>query len=118
MNNPAAREHVAKWKPLYDQVANKLGRHERYSLVFDPANLAKREVIDGSLADDLADIYMELKNGLDLYRRDVDEAVRQAIWDWRFGRKITWGRHAVHAMSATYSLVHQHYDEDDEVFDV
>lgn len=118
MKSPAARGHVAKWKPLYNQIANKLGRHERYSLVFDPVDLANREVIDGSLADDLAGIYMELKDGLDLYRRDVDEAVRQAIWDWGFGRKIHWGRHAVHAMSTIYSLVHQHYDEDDEVFDL
>jgi len=112
------RNHAGEWKELYERIAKKLGPHERYSLIFDPFDSQYREIIDGSLADDLASVYLDLKESFELYRSDDEEALRQAIWDWRFGRKIHWGRHAVHAMSAVYSLFHEHYDEDDEVFDI
>jgi Domain of unknown function (DUF5063) len=113
-----ARSHLARWKPLYEAIEQKLGGLERYHQVFDPVHLTERDAIEGTLADDIASVYLDLKEPLEVYRIGTNAAVRQAMWDWGFGRKIHWGRHAVHAMSAIYSLVHSHYDEDDREFNV
>jgi hypothetical protein len=103
---------------MYDLIRAKLGYLERYSLVFDSYNSEDNAAIDGTLADDLASIYAELKLPLALYRSGREPEIKQALWEWGFDRKVHWGRHATHAMAAVYSLIHTHYDEDDEVFDI
>ncbi len=54
------------------------------------------ECKSGSLADDLTDIYCELKSGL----LSLEENLKnqdQAIDDWRCGYKVHWGKHLVDA---------------------
>ncbi|HEV8574201.1 MAG TPA: DUF5063 domain-containing protein [Dehalococcoidia bacterium] len=116
--NRDVKGHLARWKPLNEAIENKLGGLEHYWNVFDPVHPTEHDAIDGTLADDIASVYLDLKDPLELYRIGTDAVVRQAIWDWGFGWKIHWGRHAVSALSAIYALVHTHYDEDDEVFDI
>jgi hypothetical protein len=111
--HPSTCSQLDLERGMYDRMRKKLGCFERYDLVFDPYDSEGKEVIDGTLADDLASIYADLKSPLDLFRDGSEPAIKQALWDWGFGRKIHWGRHAVHAMAAVYSLVHSHYDDDD-----
>jgi hypothetical protein len=57
----------------------------------------------GSLADDLTDIYCELKYGLtllDAQPEDPDEAFE----GWRTGYRVHWGQHLVDAERHLYSL--------------
>ena len=56
-----------------------------YWEVFDPRELS--EPVAGSLSDDLADIYRDLRRGLAAAERDIEEAV----WDWRFSYETHWG---------------------------
>jgi hypothetical protein len=102
---------------MCERIRRKLGPLDSYSFVFDPVDYGNKEVIDGSLAEDLASVYADLKQPLELFRSGGDAEIKQALWDWGSGRKIHWGRHGVHAMGVIYSLVHQHYDED-EGFDL
>jgi hypothetical protein len=58
-------------------------------------------VVDGSLSDDIADVYRDLRNGFLSYDSgDVDEAV----WNWRTEFESHWGRHAAHAIYALQAL--------------
>jgi hypothetical protein len=63
-----------------------------YSDVFKP--LKEEEPVTNSLADDLADIYRDLKAGLSLFEANhpID-----AAWNWRFGFQTHWGQHLVGA---------------------
>ena len=54
----------------------------------------------GSLADDLTDIYCELKNGLKL----VDGEPERAMEDWHKGYHLHWGQHLVDAERHLYEL--------------
>jgi len=103
---------------MRNRITAKLGELDRYSVVFDAIGSDDREVVGGSLAEDLSSVFADLLQPLKLFQQGDEPAIKQAIWDWGFGRKIHWGRHAVHAMNAVYSLVHQHYDGDEERFDV
>jgi hypothetical protein len=62
-------------------------------------------VVDGSLSDDIADVYRDLRNGFLSYDSgDVDEAV----WSWRTEFESHWGRHAAHAIYVLQVLRSEH----------
>jgi hypothetical protein len=70
-----------------------------YARVFDPFVLPPEEPVVGSIGDDVADIYSDVVGGLIEY-----EAGRtaQAIWEWGFGLRSHWGRHATDAIYALH----------------
>lgn len=112
VDRPPAKK-VAKQFDMRERLQKKLHDLDMYEVVFDPVDRGKQEVVQGRLSGDLASVYEELSDPLELYSSGREANIKQALWDWGFGRKAHWGRHAVHAMGAIYSLVHQHYDEDD-----
>jgi hypothetical protein len=54
----------------------------------------------GDVADDLADIYRDLKAGLWLYEQGYES---EAIYEWKYHFNFHWGIHAVNAMNALHS---------------
>jgi Domain of unknown function (DUF5063) len=76
----------------YELVKQRLGDWDVYMHVFDPTT--DKDAIYGSLADDIADIYQDLREGLDLSQAQAAEA----IWTWRFHYYFHWGRHALDAL--------------------
>lgn len=72
-----------------------------YSLV-DPLIVPAADSMTGDLADDLADIWSDLKVGITLHRASkVNEALHE--WRWRFDAH--WGQHAVAALFALQSWI-------------
>ena len=65
------------------------------------------ELIDnelyGSLSDDLADLYFEIKRGLDLIYQG-QENLAAALSLWRDGFFLHWGRHLIDAEKHLYDL--------------
>lgn len=78
---------------LYSHLHELLGNQDAYCLQphVPGGELAKDEEASpaGSLADDLTDIYCELKQGLKL----LDEAPRRAMDCWLHGFHLHWGLH-------------------------
>ncbi len=68
--------------------------------VFDP--LEEDAPGLNSLADDLADIYRDLKDGLVLYEGGKH---LRAVWEWRFRFQIHWGAHLTGAQRAIHSYL-------------
>jgi hypothetical protein len=66
-----------------------------YSHCFDPLEVPAGESTLGDLADDLADIWRDLRPGLDLFDAGQRDA---ATVEWRNGFAIHWGRHAASAL--------------------
>ena len=80
---------------LFKLLLEKLGDWDQYWVIFDPTK--DMDAILGSLADDLADIYFDLKEGLALHESGESEP-DQVIWEWRFSFDIHWGEHALSAL--------------------
>jgi hypothetical protein len=68
-----------QWKEVFDRLQTALGAHDLYWTV--PAWENDREAMMGSLADDLADIYRDLKDGLELATSGASED--EVVWEWR-----------------------------------
>lgn len=88
---------------LFSQLRAKLGELDMYWLEYDePGEMASDvDHRSGSLADDLTDIYFELKRGLNMLdAAGMDEVAH--LWD--VGFKQHWGQHLVDAERHLYSL--------------
>lgn len=89
---------------FFAQLRHQLGGHDSYWLEFDDCiGLDARfgEGMSGSLADDLTDIYFELKRGLCLLARGEPDRVAQF---WQSGFTSHWGQHLVDAERHLYRL--------------
>jgi len=83
---------------LYTHLRELLGELDGYWMEFDASH--DNQCMSGSLADDLTDIYCELKHGLGLVEGQPSEAVE----GWRRGFKVHWGQHLVDAERHLYDL--------------
>lgn len=72
---------------------------DAYWEVFDPYEHDDNEPVAGSLADDVLDVYSDIRRGLALW--DASQT-QNAIWEWRFHFDIHWGDHAVDALRALH----------------
>lgn len=85
---------------LYTRLRHLLGDRDHYSLEFDSSDAGG---MSGSLADDITDIYFELRRGLDVLRYDPHQ-LRAAASVWRTGFRWHWGQHLVDAERHLYEL--------------
>ncbi len=76
---------------LYTHLVEILGDRDSYWLEFDRADDSL--AMTGSLADDLTDIYCELKHGL----RSLDEDPEHSLHAWLEGFVAHWGQHLTDA---------------------
>jgi len=76
---------------LYTQLVEILDDRDSYWLEFDRDGDSL--MMTGSLADDLTDIYCELKHGL----RTVEEDPARAVQAWQDGFSAHWGQHLTDA---------------------
>lgn len=95
-----------EWHRLFRSLRRKLGTCDQYWKFFNP--FVKDKPVLGSLADDLADIYGDIRPGLQLYKHGSSDAKRTAIWNWRF-HISHWGRHATGALRALFEI-HRKWD--------
>ena len=91
-----------EWGRLYELLKDKLEDWDLYWQVFDPTK--DSEAIRGSLADDIADIYRDVKEGLDVHNPNL--ALRQdTICSWRVLYYSHWGQHAINALYTIHFLL-------------
>lgn len=103
---PATSGHQLAGSPeqrfeLFVRLRVLIGARDSYWLEFDQAT--DMDAMSGSLADDLTDIYFELKQVLEQlspYRASV----RRAVKDWSVGYRLHWGQHLLDAERHLYSL--------------
>jgi hypothetical protein len=93
---PDAAISSEEWSRLFRSLQAALGDDEyATAAASDPLVTELRK---GSLADDLADVYRDVKEGLDLLRSGTPET--DVVWSWRFSLHSHWGGHAVEALRA------------------
>jgi len=86
-----------EWKRMHSRFASMPFQY--YESRHDPLDIDDRERELGDIADDLADIWRDLKPALELYDSN-QQAVAAA--EWQFDFEIHWGRHATAALYAIH----------------
>jgi hypothetical protein len=86
------------WAALYKKLRDKIGEFDFYLTIF---NSTEREApVEGSLADDISEIYTDLKKSLEQIGEGFPGT--DVLWDLRFSFRQHWGRHAISALKAIY----------------
>jgi len=86
----------------FKRLAAQLGDLDLYFCVFNAR--VQEEPVTGSLADDLADIYLDLAGALD----DFDAGRHEdAVWGWRFALQGHAGDHLVRALPALHVILRE-----------
>ena len=74
-----------------------------YSECLDPLRVPAEEAVTADLADDLADIWRDIKPGLGLWSLGLRDA---AAWQWRFHFEAHWAHHitaAIYVLQSWFS---------------
>ena len=84
----------------------------RLSDLFEPRNLywlvepfegkPEKNVLAGTISEDLASVWRDVKEGLLALEAGVPDD--DVVWDWCFGVDAHWGRHAVDALAVLHKL--------------
>ena len=80
------------------------GEKDSYQKVYDP--YTNDSLVEGSLSDDILDIYKDVKEGLVLYEKGEE---LEALWQLKFSFHSHWMTHALDAMKTIHSLLREHY---------
>jgi len=91
---------VERWAELLGALQAKLGNLDLYSSNLVTRGADAGGVTVGSLADDLADIWCDLRAGFNAL--DAGSPWQDVAWEWRFGLQTHWGKHAVEALRALH----------------
>jgi hypothetical protein len=91
-----------EYTQIVDRLKRQVGEKDCYTMVFDPWETPAPDLIHGSVSDDLADIWRELKDG---FRAISRNDTSNAICEWRFSFLHHWGpHHATHLLRPLFSL--------------
>jgi hypothetical protein len=63
------------------------------------------------LFDDLADIYKDLSKGIRRFNLGTEDAIKSALWEWRFNFDFHWGEHLFMALTTLHEIRYQQFDE-------
>lgn len=78
--HPSLEMTDQEWGNLYKLLKEKLGEPPFYWAVFNPVE--DKEAIEASLADDIADIYRDVIEGVRLLSKTTTDP-GEIIWEWR-----------------------------------
>jgi hypothetical protein len=98
----------AEWQEHYKRLGELLGEARWYWCYFDPTEPpeSRQEPVLGNLADDLADIYGDIKPGLRAWDTGEESYIDEVVYHWKFPLFGShWGVHAVGALRALHPLV-------------
>ncbi len=104
LEDPGDPVDIAEWSDLdarfelYAELHDLLGTRDGYWMEFDVAH--DNQCMSGSLADDLTDIYCELKQRLALLEQEPTKACSSLSASYT----VHWGRHLVDAERHLYEL--------------
>ena len=97
------RIDAGSWQLTRERIGRKLAR-ESYWEIFEPLEQEQPESLCGSLSDDLADIWRDVKEGIVAIDMGGETLIDEAVWHWRSSLESHWGHHAVGAIGALHAL--------------
>lgn len=96
-----------QWEVLFNIIRNTLGKDDEYYMI-DPVEHSQQDPVKGSIAENIADIFQDLKDFVILYQKPMlafkENAVRDCrhLFETRYGYRVVNAHKAIH-----YLLFHQ-----------
>ena len=94
------------WFRIHDTFREKFGTANDYLEVFDDKIKDSDTPIVASLAENMADIYQDLKDFLLLYQTGTSEIMNDALWESRLNFENYWGQKLTNALRAIHKFIY------------
>lgn len=94
------------WFRIHDTFKEKFGTANDYIEVFDEKVNDSEGPVMSSLAENMADMYQDLKDFLLLYQTGTSEVMNDAIWECRMNFEDFWGQKLVNSMRAIHKFIY------------
>ncbi|MEE4117072.1 MAG: DUF5063 domain-containing protein [Marinilabiliaceae bacterium] len=104
-DNPEKYVTEADWQRVHDSIIVKLGEANDYLEVFDEAMDFSESAVSSGIAEDLADIYQDIKDYLVSYSIGTLEIMNEALWQCTENFNLYWGQTLVNTLRAIHSAL-------------
>lgn len=102
------------WQAIKEILTAKFGSANDY-LDINPDKESTEELIYGDLAENLADIYQDIKDFLMVYRIGTVEVMNDALWECRESFRLYWGRKLVNTIRAVHFILEEKEEIGDDI---
>lgn len=93
------------WESIFNELRNKFKPNDEF-WVMDHIDFKDNEPVKVSLADNLTDIYQDLKDFVLLYAKGTDAAKENAVHDCRIFFQSHWGYRLVQSQKYIHHMLH------------
>jgi hypothetical protein len=100
---------------IRDSIEAKLGHHNDYLEVFTPDIDRSEGALSSSIAEDLTDIYQDLRDFLEGYKTGLTEVMNDCLMDLINNFEIYWGQKLVNCLRALHNVQYSGDELSDEV---
>jgi hypothetical protein len=94
------------WQNIHDTILDKLGKYNDYPEIIDPVLRDTEDSVGGSIAENLADIYQDLKDFIMVYRLGTVDLMNDALWECSQHFDQNWGQKLLNSLRAIHNLIH------------
>ena len=95
----------ADWNRIYEVLKRQFGTADDYLEIFDERFDESETPVPSSLAENMADIYQDMKDFLLLYQTGTKEVMNDAVWECKMNFENIWGQKLVNAMRAIHKFI-------------
>lgn len=94
------------WNRINEILTQKFGTANDYLEVVTDKSGESEGFSRSSLAEDMADIYQDIKNFLLLYQTGTNEVMNDALWECRMNFENIWGQKLVNSLRAIHKFIY------------
>ncbi|HOP58177.1 MAG TPA: DUF5063 domain-containing protein [Bacteroidales bacterium] len=94
------------WNKIHDTLKNKFGKADDFLEIYDDELTEPDIPVACSLAENMADIYQDVKDFLLLYQTGTDEVMNDAVWECRLNFENIWGQKLVNSLKAIHRFIY------------
>jgi hypothetical protein len=105
----------ADWTVVHDSFRKKFGSANDYLEVFDDRMNESDGPVVAGLAENMADIYQDLKDFILLYQTGTMEVMNDALWECRMNFESFWGQKLVNGLRAIHKFIYSGETINDEI---
>lgn len=101
------------YNEIREKVLQHTGGNDEYQEVFVAGMQFSETALPGSISENIADIYQEMKDLVMSFRTMNDEVMEQAIWECVDNFAHLWGQTLVNCMRAVHNVIYLDNKEDE-----
>lgn len=102
------------WTRLHDMLLTKTGNNDPFPVVVDLGDPSDG-LYTGSISENLADIYQDLKDFVVNYKSGTEDVMNDAVWEVMMNFEEFWGLKLLNVLTAIHRVLYSEGDEGESV---